>query len=291
MSEVKTISSGALAPRIRARTGQDNVVRLAIAQTLAGANSTVIYATGAILGNMLAPDKAPATLPVSALVVGMAASTLPAGAIARRYGRRAAFLAGAGCGVLVGLLSAGAAFLGSFWLFSAATFFGGVYQAVVLSFRFAVADGVPPERRPRAMSAVMAGGVLAGVLGPQLVTFTMGLWQPYLFAATFLVQAAVALVSAFILWGVDLPRPTAAKTSAGRSLGEIARQPRVVAAVVCGAVLYRQPEMGGPGARQPGDGRGGDQQQPGRHEALQLISRRRPANGKGGYPLAGLYQA
>jgi MFS family permease len=238
MSEVKTISSGALAPRIPARTGQNNVVRLAIAQALAGANSTVIYATGAILGNMLAPDKALATLPVSALVVGMAANTLPAGAIARRYGRRAAFLAGTGCGVLVGLLSAAAVFLGSFWLFSAATFFGGVYQAVVLSFRSAVADGVSPERRPRAMSAVMAGGVFAGVLGPQLVTFTMDLWQPYLFAATFLAQAAVALVSAFILWGVDLPRPTAAETAAGRSLGEIARQPRFFAAVVCGSVAY-----------------------------------------------------
>src|SRR5207237_2483688 len=105
---------------------------------------------------------------VSLLVVGMAASTLPAGVIARRYGRRAAFMAGTGCGVLTGLLSSAAVFLGSFWLFCAATFFGGVYQAVVLSFRFAVADGVSPERRARAMSAVMAGGGLAGVLGPQL---------------------------------------------------------------------------------------------------------------------------
>jgi hypothetical protein len=66
-------------------------------------------------------------------------------------------------------------FWGRFGCFSAATFFGGVYQAVVLSFRFAVADGVSPECRPRAMSAVMAGGVFAGVLGPQLVTFTMDL--------------------------------------------------------------------------------------------------------------------
>ena len=85
----------------------------------------------------------------------------------------------------------------------------------------------------------MAGGVFAGVLGPQLVTFTMNLWQPYLFAATFLAQAGVALLSAFILWGVHLPRPaTAAETAAGRPLGEIARQPRFIAAVVCGAVSY-----------------------------------------------------
>jgi predicted MFS family arabinose efflux permease len=141
--------------------------------------------------------------------------------------------------VIVGLLSAAAVFLGSFWLFCTATFFGGVYQAVVLSFRFAVADGVPLELRPRAMSAVMAGGVFAGVLGPQLVTYTMNLWQPYLFSATFLAQAGVALLSAFILWGVHLPRPagTAVKAS-GRTLLEIARQPRFIAAVVCGSVSY-----------------------------------------------------
>src|SRR5574337_1384479 len=83
-----------------------NVARLTIAQALAGANSTVIFATGAILGNMLAPAPALATLPISVFVVGMAASTLPAGAIAQRYGRRAAFLIGTGCGVLTGLLAA-----------------------------------------------------------------------------------------------------------------------------------------------------------------------------------------
>src|SRR5690242_6314486 len=90
-----------------------NIARLAIAQALAGANSTVVYATGAIVGNTLAPDKALATLPISVFVVGMAACTLPAGAVARRHGRRAAFLAGTGCGVLVGLLGSVAVLLGS----------------------------------------------------------------------------------------------------------------------------------------------------------------------------------
>src|SRR3546814_8399023 len=103
----------------------------------------------------------------------MAACILPAGAIARRYGRRMAFLAGAGCGVLVGLLAALAVVIGSFWLFCLATFFGGSYAAVVLSFRFAAADGVSPGMRPRALSFVMGGGVVAGVVGPQLVNYTM----------------------------------------------------------------------------------------------------------------------
>lgn len=215
-----------------------NVLRLAAAQALAGANSVVVYATGAIVGDTLAPSKALATLPISIFVVGMAVSTLPAGFIAQRHGRRAAFLTGTGCGVLVGLLAALAVMLGSFWLFCAATFFGGAYAAVVLSFRFAAADCAPPERRARALSAVMAGGVLAGVVGPQLVTYTMNLWRPYMFAVTFLAQAAVAAFSALILLGVRLPRPTAAETARGRPLGAIAIQPRFITAVICGVVSY-----------------------------------------------------
>lgn len=215
-----------------------NIARLTIAQALAGANAVVVYATGAIVGNMLAPSPALATLPISVFVVGMAACTLPAGAIAQRHGRRAAFLTGTGCGVLVGLLAALAVVVGSFWLFCAATFFGGAYAAVVLSFRFAAADCVPPERRPRALSFVMAGGVFAGVIGPQLVTYTMNLWPAYMFAATFVAQAAVAALSAVILAGVRLPRPTAQDVAGGRPLAVIARQPRFVIAVICGVVSY-----------------------------------------------------
>ena len=128
--------------------------------------------------------------------------------------------------------------LGSFWLFCAATLFGGAYAAVVLSFRFAAADCVPPERRSRALSAVMAGGVFAGVIGPQLVTYTMDLWQPYQFAATCLAQAAVAALSALVLLGVRVPMPTAAEVAGGRPLGAIVRQPRFITAVICGVVSY-----------------------------------------------------
>jgi MFS family permease len=215
-----------------------NVPRLAVAQALAGANSTVVFATGAILGNTLAPHKALATLPISVFVVGMAAGTLPAGWIAQRYGRLAAFMTGTGCGVLTGLLSALAVLWGSFWLLCVATFLGGAYAAVVLSFRFAAADCAPPEGRARALSAVMAGGVFAGVIGPQLVNFTLDLWPPYTFAATFLAQAAVAALSAVVLLGVRLPALTAAEVASGRPLGVIAREPRFITAVICGVVSY-----------------------------------------------------
>ncbi|HRO57971.1 MAG TPA: MFS transporter [Burkholderiaceae bacterium] len=215
-----------------------NIIRLTAAQALAGANSVVVYATGAIIGHMLAPDKSLATLPVSIFVVGMAACILPSGAIARRHGRRAAFLAGTGAGVLAGLLAALAVVLGSFWLFCLATFFGGAYAAVVLSFRFAAADGVSPGMRARALSFVMGGGVVAGVIGPQLVTYTMYLWPAHLFAATFVAQAAVAALSAFVLIGVRLPMPTADEIAGGRPLATIARQPLFVTAVISGAVSY-----------------------------------------------------
>ncbi len=220
------------------REQRDNIARLTIAQALAGANSVVVYATGAIVGATLAPDKALATLPISIFVVGMAACIMPAGVLARRHGRRAAFMAGAGCGVLVGLLAAVAMVLASFWLFCLATFFGGAYAAVVLSFRFAAADGVAPARRARALSFVMGGGVLAGVVGPQLVTHTMYLWPPHMFAATYLVQAGVAAVSGLVLWGVRLPVLTSAEVARGRPLAIIARQPLFVTAVLCGAVSY-----------------------------------------------------
>ncbi len=238
MSHIRSEASQEDAIVLSEREQRGNIMRLTVAQALAGANSVVVYATGAIIGHMLAPDKALATLPISIFVVGMAACILPAGAIARRYGRRTAFLAGTACGVLVGLLAALAVMIGSFWLLCLGTFFGGAYAAVVLSFRFAAADGVSAAMRPRALSFVMGGGVAAGVVGPQLVTYTMYLWPAHMFAATFIAQAAVAALSAVVLLGVKLPMPTAAERAGGRPIGTIMRQPLFITAVICGAVSY-----------------------------------------------------
>ena len=219
-------------------SGNAAVVRLTIAQALAGANAAVVYATGAIVGNAIAPSPALVTLPLSIFVVGMALCTLPVGAVARRHGRRTAFLLGTGTGVLAGLLATVAVLIGSFWTFCLSSFLGGAYAAVVLSFRFAAADCVAPEKRPRALSLVMAGGVFAGVLGPQLVTYTMDLWRPYDFAATYLAQAAAAALSALVLFGIDIPKTHEGATAGGRALGEIARQPRFLVAVTAGVVSY-----------------------------------------------------
>ena len=193
-----------IADDARARS---NVLRLAAAQALTGANSAVIFATGSIVGATLAPDISLATVPLSMYVLGLAAGTLPTGAISRAYGRRIAFIIGTFCGVLTGALAAFAILHSSFWLFCCATFLGGLYGAVSQSYRFAAADGASAAFRPKAVSWVMAGGVFAGVLGPQLVQWTMDIWPPYLFAFSFVMQALVALVAMAVLSGVDAPKP------------------------------------------------------------------------------------
>src|SRR4051794_4799721 len=205
---IEVIASDESVDDARARS---NVVRLAAAQALTGANSAVIFATGSIVGATLAPDISLATVPLSMYVVGLAAGTLPTGAISRAYGRRVAFIIGTGCGVLTGLLGSFAILHASFALFCCATFFGGLYGAVSQSYRFAAADGASTAYRPKAVSWVMAGGIFAGVLGPQLVQWTMDVWPPYLFAFSFMVQAIVALVAMAVLAGGRRP-----ETGAGR---------------------------------------------------------------------------
>ncbi|HHL4051125.1 TPA: MFS transporter [Klebsiella pneumoniae] len=211
-----------------------NIFRLAAAQALAGANSVVFYATGAIVGNAIAPSPSLATLPITLFVLGMAASILPFGALARTRGRKAAFRLGTGAGLAAAL----AVVLNSFLLFCLAAMLGGAYAAVALSFRFAATDGVAPARRARALSLVMGGGVAAGIIGPMLVTGTMHLWPAHTFAVTFLAQALVAVLAAFLLRGVTPAEPTAASVRGGRPLREIVRQPGFATTVFSGAVAY-----------------------------------------------------
>src|SRR6187399_157288 len=235
MPMLDVTSATEIADDARARA---NVARLAAAQALTGANSAVIFATGSIVGATLAPSISLATVPLSMYVLGLAAGTLPTGAISRRFGRRTAFIVGTACGALTGLLGSFAILHASFALFCLATFLGGLYGAVAQSYRFAAADGASAAYRPKAVSWVMAGGVFAGVLGPQLVQWTMDIWPPYLFAFSFLMQAVVALVAMAVLSTVDAPKPAASDMHGGRPLFEIARQPRFIAAALCGVIAY-----------------------------------------------------
>ena len=220
------------------RLARRNALLLALATALAGGNAIVIFATAAIVGAELAPDPAYATIPISFYVVGMAVGTLPIGYIARKFGRRAAFVTGTVAGILTGLLAAAAVVHGLFPLLCLATFFGGIYGATAQSYRFAAADTASEAFRPKAIAWVLAGGILAAVVGAQLVTRTMDLWQPYLFAASYLVQAALAALSMVVLLFVKAPPSSTAVAQDVRPLKNIIRAPLFIAAVICGIVSY-----------------------------------------------------
>jgi MFS family permease len=216
-----------------------NAVVLAVAQALAGGNNVVMIATGGIVGAILAPDRSLATLPVSIYVLGMWMGTLPVGALARRFGRRATFQIGTVFGVLTGLVCCLAVLQASFLLLNVGALFSGFYAAAHQAYRFAAADTASEPFKPKAISWVMIGGIFAGIVGPQVVIATKDLWQPYLFAATYLAQAALALVSAAVLMLVKIPTPVRPVSgSGGRPLSEIVRQPRFIVAVACGVASY-----------------------------------------------------
>jgi predicted MFS family arabinose efflux permease len=236
VSAVAETSFGAL---VDDRLARRNALVLATTQALAGGNNTVVASTGGILGAMLAPDPGLATLPITMMVVGMWLGTLPVGALAKRFGRRFALQVGSAFGVLSGLISCVAVLQGSFLLFLLGTFCAGLYAAAHQSYRFAACDTASEEFRPKAVSWVLAGGVLAGVIGPQLVIFTKDQWPPYLFAATYLAQAAVAVLAAGVLALVKIPHPIAhSDANRGRPLREIVRMPRFIVAVACGVASF-----------------------------------------------------
>ena len=232
------------APAIDDRLARRNALVLAVAQALAGANNTVMIGTGGIVGAMLAPDKAYATLPVTIFVIGMWQGALPMGFLARRYGRRTAFQIGTIAGVLTGLICCLAVLWSSFLLFNIGAFFSGLYAAGHVAYRFAAADTASDAFKPKAISWVLIGGIAAGILGPQLLIATKDILPTYLFAASYIAQACVAILAAGVLMLVNIPRPAPVTShNQGRPLGEIARQPRFITAVICGVASYAMMNM------------------------------------------------
>jgi MFS family permease len=226
------------------RLARRNALVLAVAQALAGGNNTVIAATAGIIGSMLATDKSLATLPVSVMVLGMWSGALPIGAMARTFGRRFALQVGSVIGTLAGLVCCAAVLQGSFALFLVGTFGCGIYAAAHQSYRFAATDTASDHFRPKAISYVLAGGVMAGFIGPSIVIITKDLWPPYLFAATFVAQSVIAILAGAVLTRLRFPPPISREQrNRGRPLGEIARNPLFVVAVTCGVVSYAMMNM------------------------------------------------
>ena len=221
------------------RSARRNAFILSGAQMLYGGSATITFATGGLIGLELAENKALATLPITAYVLGTACATIPASMYMNRVGRRVGFMTGAFFGLAAAVLAVLALYRADFWLFSGATLLTGIYQAFAAYYRFAAADVASDGFKAKAISWVLAGGVAAAFVGPQLVIWTRSALAPVMFAGVYVSSAVLALVAFFLLSFVQIPLPQkATSTRPERPLGTIMRQPLFVVAVVCGMVSY-----------------------------------------------------
>jgi len=215
-----------------------NLWLLVACQGLFFTNNVTFIAINGLVGLSLAPLGWMATLPVMGYVVGGALSTGIVARTQKRYGRKVSFQIGLAVGALSSLLCAWAAYSSSFWLLVTATVVAGYYNANAQLYRFAAAELAEPSAREKAVSMVMAGGLIGAIAGPNLAAATKSM-TAVPFAGAYLALALVALMGMALLAFIHLPPPPA-KTSAGggRPLAQIARQPTFIVAAAAGALGY-----------------------------------------------------
>jgi MFS family permease len=185
---------------------------------------------------MLAADKSLATLPHALGWVSVAALAIPASQMMRRWGRRTGFIVGAAIGIVGALIAAYGIYVGEFWLFAAGTITLGGFNAVNLLYRFAAAEAADVSWRARAISLVLAGSVVAAFVGPAIAMWTKDLLAPVEFAGTYLALTALPVLMIAVVAFTPMPNPTDIARRVGRPLGEIARQPKFIVAVLSGTI-------------------------------------------------------
>ncbi len=215
-----------------------NLWLLAICQGLYLTNNVAFIAINGLVGLSLASHAWMATLPIMGYVVGGALSTGLVTRTQQRFGRRGSFQIGLVVACGSALACAAAVIAGNFWLLTLATVVAGYFNANASLYRFAAAELAAPEAREKAVSLVMAGGLIGAVAGPNLASLTRG-WVATPFAGAYFALAGVALVSMAVLAFITFP-PVVRKApgAGGRSLAEIARQPAFIVAALGGSLGY-----------------------------------------------------
>lgn len=215
-----------------------NVLLLALCQALLMTAGSGFITSAALVGQSLASDAVYASLPVGLKFLASMLFTFPASLLMKRIGRRWGFLVGALAGIIGGALCSVAILEGQFLLFCVGAFFIGTANSFGQFYRFAAADTADEAFRSRAISYVMAGGVIAAFSGPNLAVFSRDL-LPVSFAGFYAAVVGIFLVSATLLSLLTIPPPSAAERApGGRPLGEIARQPTFVVAVLGALIAY-----------------------------------------------------
>lgn len=216
-----------------------NVAILAACQAvLLTVNLTVIALAG-LVGYSLAENKALATLPVSTFIIGVALSTIPASQWMRIVGRQRGFMSGAMVGILGAVVCSYAVYTVNFWLYCFGTLLLGTQNAFGQQYRFAAAESSSPEFKAKAISWVLAAGIVGGVLGPESTKITKDLFAPYSFLGTYLAVIVLCAIAMLLLTQLRIPNLTAEeRKEKGRPLSEIVRQPVFIVAMLGAMVGY-----------------------------------------------------
>ena len=215
-----------------------NVVVLFFGQVIFLTGTVTLVTLGGIVGSQIAPDPALATLPLSLMVVGTAAGTVPAALLMQRIGRRAAFLGAAGLGFLGAVIAGAGLGASSFAAFTAGAALVGVTLAFSAQFRFAAAESVPPDRVGWAVSIILVGSIGGAILGPEIVARSPGFNPEQPYQGAMYALAAVYVVGAAVLLGF---RNVAADRAEGealppRPLPSVVAQPRFLVAMAAAVV-------------------------------------------------------
>ncbi|MEH6645619.1 MFS transporter [Sulfitobacter sp.] len=217
-----------------------NVTILVMAQAILGSQMPMIFLVGGLAGQSLASNICFATLPISMIVLGSMLSATPVSAIMQRYGRRVGFFLGAAGGASGALIAAYGLFVSSFPIFLAGSFLTGIYMSAQGFYRFAAADTASEEYRPKAISYVMAGGLVSAIIGPQLASATSLSLSAIPFFGTYIAVAVLNIFGSLLFFFIDIPKPPVPSVDAprGRSRTELLRTPRIAVAVICAMVSY-----------------------------------------------------
>lgn len=215
----------------------------AASQAIVGSAAPISFSIGGLAGHyLLGADKSLATLPVTAFTLGVAVGAIPAAAIIKSIGQRAGFLAGTGITALGGAIATLGLYEFSFLIFTIGLLAIGLGGAFVQQFRFAAADNAPPAYKAKAISFVLAGGIVTAVLGPQIVIFTREALAPVMFAGSFVAIIGLAAAGALILSFLRSRQATSGHVSGleepARPLSEIVRQPVFAIGLLCAVGSY-----------------------------------------------------
>ena len=215
-----------------------NVIVLASSQALMLSAVVLSMTLAGILGGMLSADRGLATLPIAAMVVGTALSSIPASLLMRRLGRRLGFVIGAALGTAGSTVAAFSLMTQSFQWFVVGHLLIGGYQGFANYYRFAAAEAAGPQDAGKAISRVIAGGVIAAFAGPQIAVWGRDWLPQHVFLGSYMAQALLSVLAMLVLSRLHLPKPSVVAGLPARSLREIVAQPSLRAAIVGAAMAY-----------------------------------------------------